>query len=123
VAWRCGWRTRAGIPATFFTWQNLDRRYPFPFSAFERANYRTVRVAIAGNQDAAAVLRRKGLHRRNRRDPAVWRRSGNLCAGCARAMPAAADQPLRIGYAGGLLPEKGLADLLHACAALRGAWR
>jgi glycosyltransferase involved in cell wall biosynthesis len=41
----------------------------------------------------------------------------------APVTPIAADQPLRIGYAGGLLPEKGLADLLHACAALRGAWR
>ncbi|MCB0023861.1 MAG: glycosyltransferase, partial [Caldilinea sp.] len=48
------------VPATFFTWQNLDRRYPFPFSRFEQDNYRRAPVAIAGNQDAAGVLRAKG---------------------------------------------------------------
>jgi glycosyltransferase involved in cell wall biosynthesis len=114
--------TRAGVRATFFTWQNLDLRYPFPFSAFERANYRAVRAAIAGNQDAATVLRRKGfigeivVIPQFGVDPAIFTPG-------AAAMPAAADQPLRIGYAGGLLSEKGLADLLHACAALRGDWR
>jgi glycosyltransferase involved in cell wall biosynthesis len=113
---------QAGIPATFFTWQNLYRRYPFPFSAFERANYRAARVAIAGNQDAAAVLRRKGFTGAL----AVIPQFGvdpKIFAPDAPVTPIAADQPLRIGYAGGLLPEKGLADLLHACAALRGAWR
>jgi glycosyltransferase involved in cell wall biosynthesis len=34
-----------------------------------------------------------------------------------------ADAPLRIGYAGGLLPEKGLDLLLQACAKLQGAWQ
>ncbi|MFZ1771389.1 MAG: glycosyltransferase [Caldilinea sp.] len=113
---------RAGIPATFFTWQNLYRRYPLPFSAFERANYRAARVAIAGNQDAAAVLRRKGFSGEVAVipqfgvDPAVFTP--------AAAAPRPADgRPLHIGYAGGLLPEKGIADLLHACAALRGEWR
>lgn len=113
---------QAGIPATFFTWQNLDRRYPFPFSAFERANYRAARVAIAGNQDAAAVLRRKGFAGAL----AVIPQFGvdpEIFAPAVSAPSPTNDQPLRIGYAGGLLPEKGLADLLHACAALRGEWR
>lgn len=113
---------RAGIPATFFTWQNLHRRYPFPFSAFERANYRAVRVAIAGNRAAAKVLRRKGFTG----EIAVIPQFGvdpNIFAPDTAALPSSGNHPLRIGYAGGLLPEKGLTDLLHACAALRGDWR
>ncbi len=30
---------QAGAHATFFTWQNLYRRYPPPFAAMEQANY------------------------------------------------------------------------------------
>ena len=35
----------------------------------------------------------------------------------------ASSAPFRIGYAGGLLPEKGVDLLLRACAGLRGDWR
>ncbi len=49
-----------GARATFFTWQNLYRRYPPPFAAMEQANYAAAPIVIAGNQDAAEVLRRKG---------------------------------------------------------------
>ena len=112
---------RAGVAATFFTWQNLQRRYPPPFAAFERANYRTVRVAIAGNRDAAAVLRRKGF----RGEIAVIPQFGvdPVLFSPAPDAPPQPGGPLQIGYAGGLLPEKGIDDLLHACAALRGDWR
>src|SRR5215203_3035108 len=49
-----------GVRPTFFTWQNLYRHYPPPFASMERANYARAAVAIAGNQDAADVLRHKG---------------------------------------------------------------
>ena len=108
------------IPATFFTWQNLDRRYPFPFSRFEQDNYRRAPMAIAGNQDAGRVLRAKGYSGtvvvipQFGVDPTIF-----TPADASAGMP---NQPFRIGYAGGLLPEKGLDDLLRACAALDGAW-
>ena len=51
---------KLGIASVFFTWQNLHRRYPPPFAQMEQANYRRAGAAIAGNQDAAAVLRGKG---------------------------------------------------------------
>src|SRR4029453_5360863 len=50
-----------GAVGTFFTWQNLLRSYPPPFCWFEQANYRLTPVAIAGNQEAGTVLRRKGF--------------------------------------------------------------
>lgn len=111
---------RQGIPALFFTWQNLFRRYPLPFAWFEHANYRTAAYALAGNQEAADVLRRKGYGGRLvvlpqfGVDPAIFHPA---------AHPPDPRGPLRIGYAGGLLPEKGIDLLLAACAKLRGAWQ
>ncbi len=70
---------------------------------------------IAGNQDAAAVLRRKGYQGEIAVipqfgvDPAVFAPSGDQQGQQAG---------LRIGYAGGLVREKGVDLLLHACAAL-----
>jgi glycosyltransferase involved in cell wall biosynthesis len=110
---------RASVPATFFTWQNLHRRYPPPFAAFERTNYRAVRIAIAGNQDAAAVLRRKGFAG----EIAVIPQFGVDPELFSPGAPPQPGRPLQIGYAGGLLPEKGLDDLLYACAGLRGDWQ
>jgi glycosyltransferase involved in cell wall biosynthesis len=109
-----------GISALFFTWQNLLRNYPPPFAWWERANYRRAGYALAGNQDAANVLRKKGYRGpltvlpQFGVDPAIFTPASHSPA---------ADAPLRIGYAGGLLPEKGLDLLLQACAGLRGEWR
>ena len=50
----------AGARPLFFTWQNLLRRYPPPFSWMERYAYSRCAVAIAGNAEAAEVLRQKG---------------------------------------------------------------
>ena len=72
---------RRDIPALFFTWQNIDQRYPFPFSLIERYNFAHAAYAIAGNHDAAAVIRAKGYRGPLDRDPAVRRRPGHLYAG------------------------------------------
>lgn len=52
------WRAR--VPYIFFSWQNLLKRYPPPFSLFERAVFRGARLAIAGSGDVEGVLRAKG---------------------------------------------------------------
>ena len=51
---------RLGIPAIFFTWQNINRRYPLPFRRFEQDNYRRAAYVLAGSEGAAVVLRDKG---------------------------------------------------------------
>lgn len=111
---------RIGAVGTFFTWQNLYRRYPLPFRWLEQQNYRRTPVAIAGNRDAAAVLQRKGYRGTVRVipqfgvDPVLF-------------SPNTAAQPVQhschIGYAGGLLVEKGVDLLLQACAGLTGSWQ
>lgn len=108
------------IPALFFTWQNLLRRYPPPFSWFERNNYAIAAAAIAGSREAAEVLRRKGYAGELAVIPQFGVDPEHFAATKPRRAPA---DYFHIGYAGGLLPEKGLDDLLHACARLRGEWR
>ncbi|HEX2173213.1 MAG TPA: glycosyltransferase family 4 protein [Dehalococcoidia bacterium] len=115
---------RAGIPAMFFTWQNLDRRFPPPFGWIERYVLRRAAGGQAGNATAAAILRRKGLRGdlavipQFGVDPRVFQPAGDRPAERRRGGPA----PLRIGYLGRLVPEKGLWVLLEAVAALPGDW-
>ena len=107
-----------GVRSTFFTWQNILRRYPPPFAQMEQHSYRLAPIAMAGSAEAGDVLRAKGY----RGDVAVIPQFGIDPTLYYPARSDAADGPLRIGYAGGLLPEKGVDLLLEACAHLRGAW-
>ena len=115
---------RQGIPSLFFTWQNLMRSYPPPFRWWEQANYRRARHALAGNAAAASVLRAKGYRGpltilpQFGVDPALF-------APCDEAHGGEAQHEgvLRVGYAGGLVPEKGLDLLVDACAGLDVPWR
>lgn len=117
-----------GAKPIFFTWQNLLRRYPPPFNWFERTVYRSCSVALAGNAEAREVLIRKrykgeivvlpqfGV------DPNIFRPPAGL-DGQVSARRRGQEGAFHIGYAGGLLPEKGLDLLLRACAGLEDSWR
>jgi glycosyltransferase involved in cell wall biosynthesis len=109
---------RHGARSLFFSWQNLRRRYPWPFSYFERQVLREVDGAIAGNQEGMLVWRAKGYTGPIRVipqfgvDPQEFR----------PAQPASArsngTQPFVVGYAGRLVFEKGVDLLLRAVAQL-----
>ena len=109
---------RLGIPALFFTWQNLERHYPPPFRWWEQAVYRQARHAIAGSQEARQVLRNKGYAGPVTVNPQMGVDTELFAPAAA---PVSHDR-YTIGYAGGLVPEKGLDILLRACAALTGDW-
>jgi len=106
-----------GARGLFFTWQNLNRRYPWPFRHFEIANYRRAACAIAGNQDAVRVLRAKGY-----RGPAFvipqFGVDSAIFAPAPTATRIADDHTFTVGYAGGLVPEKGVDLLLAASVGL-----
>jgi glycosyltransferase involved in cell wall biosynthesis len=107
-----------GARPLFFAWQNLQRRYPPPFSWWEQYVYRRATYAIAGNQDAAHVLRAKGYEGPLRVipqfgvDPSLY----------VTAQPPS-QGPFFVGYVGRLVPEKGVADLIRAASLLGGDWR
>lgn len=110
-----------GVRTLFFTWQNLHRRYPPPFSWMERYVLRHADAAIAGNQEAAEVLRAKGyagpiaVIPQFGVDPELFR---------PRERPSTdRDGSFTVGYVGRLVPEKGVHLLLEAAAGLEGNWQ
>ena len=127
-----------GARSLFFTWQNLPRRYPWPFSRFEMINYGRAAYALAGNPTAAEVLRAKGYRGplavipQFGVDPEIFSprpeemRTGSSSKGNATDPPsphhaggiAHRISAFVVGYAGRLVPEKGVDLLVRACAAL-----
>ncbi len=111
LAWRQG--KKAGAKTLFFSWQNLERRYPPPFHTLEKQTLRGVDYAIMGNHEAVQVWQNKGYTGPYRVipqfgiDPAMYPPRG----------PRDERRPFVIGSANRrLVPEKGL-DLLLAAAA------
>jgi glycosyltransferase involved in cell wall biosynthesis len=110
---------QTGARALFFTWQNLLRRYPFPFRFFERYNLTHAACAIAGNHEAVEVLRTKGCKRpiyllpQFGVDPDVYHKE---------RPSSRQDTEFVIGYAGRLVEEKGVQVLVRAVAGLDGQW-
>ncbi len=110
---------RRRIPSLFFAWQNLVRRYPPPFSLIERYCYRTC-GAIAGTEQAARVLRAKGYSGPLATIPQFGIDPENFSPAPGSAT---GGRDLVVGYAGRLVPEKGLRTLLRAAATLDPAPR
>ncbi|MER2600359.1 MAG: glycosyltransferase family 4 protein [Caldilineales bacterium] len=111
------WAVAARCPALFFTWQNIRRTYPPPFGWMESFCYRHSAYAIAGNEDARQVLMAKGFGGPSAVipqfgvDPELFRRQAQ-----PPLVPPDPTGGFTIGYAGGLVAEKGLDDLLRAVA-------
>ncbi len=112
VAAHTAWHARRNnAKSLFFAWQNIFRRYPPPFNLFERYSYRTASVAIAGNKEAARVLRRKGF----RKQIAIIPQFG-IDPEIYRPLPkqrARSSGPV-IGFISRIVPEKGLETLIES---------
>jgi glycosyltransferase involved in cell wall biosynthesis len=105
----------SGAKVMFFAWQNLYRRYPIPFRMIELSNYRLCEAGVAGNREAVEVLRRKGYRGpldvipQFGVDPDIYSPSRE---------PVENNRPV-IGFAGRLVPEKGVDVLIEAIARLK----
>jgi len=107
---------RAGARTLFFSWQNLNRRYPPPFSWTERHVLRTVDHAIMGTESAAQVWREKGYSGsltvipQFGTDPDLFQPEAGESD----------DRPFTVGYFGRLVEEKGILTLIDALQKLPG---
>jgi glycosyltransferase involved in cell wall biosynthesis len=108
---------KARARSLFFTWQNIYKKYPCPFSYFEKYNLSNASIAIAGNREAAQVLRKKGFKKEIFEipqfgvDPDLFRKMDGVAT---REHFDIKNDDFIIGYMGRLVEEKGIDTLLDA---------
>lgn len=106
---------RLGIPVVLFSWESLPRRRSFWERRRAGASFRAARAAIGGNALAAELLQAV-----NRSMPVIALPQFGVAPPPPLERPA--HEQLAIGYVGRLLPERGVDDLLRACATIMGPW-
>jgi glycosyltransferase involved in cell wall biosynthesis len=105
---------RAGCRTLWFSWQNLLRRYPPPFSLIERYCVRKADAAIVGSHTASEVWRAKGYT-----GPLAVIPQFGVDARLFAPAPKRHDrQDFVVGFAGRLVEEKGPHVLFEAVAGL-----
>ena len=107
------------VPIGFFTWQNIEKRYPLPFRQLERWVLKTSAFAFSGSDSAADVLRAKGYAGPLGRMPGTihpdrFSPKGTREAWCQQR--GINDAKTLVGYAGRLIRAKGLFTLVDALA-------
>lgn len=111
---------RYGARCCFYNWANVARRYPPPFGWFEQYNFRHAAHAIAGNAEAAAIIRQHGyagpisILPQFGVDPGMFSPAARQPG---ESLPPAG-APFVVGYLGRLVPQKGVLDLVEALALL-----
>ena len=114
-------------PIGFFTWQNIFKRYPFPFNQMENWVLQESNVAFSGSRSAEEVLRRKGFEGSSvvfpsGIDPNVYFARPELeeLKGKLRSE----QNEVLIGYVGRIVEQKGLKTLLYALSQIQDLpWR
>lgn len=109
---------RLGARTLWFSWQNLRRTYPWPFSAIERYNLRRVDYAIVGNRAAAQVWREKGY-----KGPLAVIPQFGVDPEIFHPPPNRSGKSVHLAYVGRLVSEKGVDLVLEALMDVPGEWR
>ncbi|HLB35059.1 MAG TPA: glycosyltransferase family 4 protein [Gemmatimonadales bacterium] len=117
---------RRGVPAVFFAWQTIAKHLPPPFGWMRAFVFRHAAGAIAGTHRAAETLERLGYRGPltivpqfgvdlERFQPSPSHRRAQ------RAALGLSEDQLVIGFAGRLVPEKGVSVLMRALTRLPAA--
>ncbi|HTM26909.1 MAG TPA: glycosyltransferase family 4 protein [Vicinamibacterales bacterium] len=118
-----------GVPLAYATFQNLAKRYPWPFSRFERQSLARASGWIAFGQSVEATLgSRDGYvdlpHRVIPPGVDVDRFRPDRAAGARMRRSAGwQDDDLVVGFLGRFAPQKGIRDLCLALERMRAPWR
>ena len=121
AAWQALYHAqRVKARTLFFSWQNLNRRYPPPFSWGERWMLKSSDYALVGTESAGDVWRAKGYTGPMQVIP-QFGIDDRLFQPSAHPQTNG-HRPFRIGYFGRLVEEKGLHHLLEAAAQLDFDW-
>jgi glycosyltransferase involved in cell wall biosynthesis len=110
---------RYGSRSLWFSWQNLQRTYPPPFSWMEGYNLRHTDHGLVGSHTAAEVWRSKGYRGpltvipQFGVDPESFQPPGDREAHAS----------VHFAYVGRLVSEKGVDLFLQALSRLKGPWR
>ncbi len=119
LAVRSAQRVRSRARTVFFSWQNLKRAYPPPFSWMERYVLKHIDAGIVGSCEAESVWRAKGYTGPLTIIPQVGVEPDVFTPS---PVPPAPDRFV-VGYAGRLIHDKGVDVLINALAQLEGNWQ
>lgn len=100
------------------SWQNIYKRFPPPFSMIERFTVQHAHALVAGSEEIAGVLSRKGADSHKCETIPLGTSSELFRPSTAVSCPDVPDGCFRIGYVGRLTKEKGLYVLLEAVTRL-----
>jgi glycosyltransferase involved in cell wall biosynthesis len=106
--------SRAGVPFGLQADENLDRPYPLIARAFRRRNLKQAAFVAARSPAAAALLKRI---RSDAKVPVI----PHHVPAWPAVEPITNGRPFVVGFAGRLVPEKGLDSLIDAVSGIEGA--
>jgi len=119
ASWQCLYHAkRVNAKTLFFSWQNIKRNYPLPFSMGEKWILHHVDYALMGTDSAGDIWREKGYTGNMQTipqfgtDPAIF-----------FPLPIRPKRTFTIGFIGRLVEEKGILVLLEAVAKLGDDWK
>ena len=112
---------KKNIPLIFFNWQNINKKFPWPFSFFERYAFLHASSGIAGNEEAKEVLLKKGCQLplfvipQFGVDTQIFIKQPQIEL---KKQIIGKSNGFVIGYCGRFVEEKGILDLISACSML-----